>query len=79
MTKIQAGEQTTMSEPAHEEAKRADIAGKTKIVSPGVDDRTNGHAIPNGVNGNVEKINGVNGINGHTNGHVIGQAVGESS
>ncbi|KAH8117854.1 TPS1 protein [Phellopilus nigrolimitatus] len=60
MTKIRAsGDEANMCEPAKEEARNADIAGKTVLVNS---DEIKG---VNGINGaGVASINGVNGVNG---------------
>ena len=58
MTKIKAGEKGKLAGPAHDEAQKADVAGKTTILKKeNVDPIT-----PNstGLNG----VNGVNGVNG---------------
>ncbi|EJD06928.1 TPS1 protein [Fomitiporia mediterranea MF3/22] len=53
MTKISAGDSGKLSAPAHKEASKADVAGKTTILKQN-----------EGVNRITPHVNGVNGVNG---------------
>ena len=65
MVKIHAGRKAKHPQPAQEEARKADVVGKTIIVKPqNIDHITPQIQITvDGVNGS-HPVNGVNGVNG---------------
>ena len=67
MVKIHAGRAAKHPKPAQEEARKADVVGKTTIVKPQnvnpISPQVTGPKALKSVNG-VHAVNGVNGING---------------